>query len=517
MLSLPPLPTTFAGGETFGADASKTHAVGDGTVYLHVQAKDEAGNESVVASVQALMDNTAPTVQGLQNDSIERISKEWAWGCSESGCRYRFVINQVATPPNPMTGQWGDATMATQGRGEGTFYLHVQPQDEVGNEGPVASVSVNLSSTAFSVTGITGDLAPRRVKTWAWGCSENPCLYRWAVNQSETHSFGSTDVFGTTTTATQGSGDGTYYLHVQAQEAGNSNRLSSVTTVSAILDNTAPGVTGLVDDSTITASKNWTWGCDQAPCTYRYEINQSGHYVFTEADPPLAETDRVTLSRGTGEFHLHVQARDEAGNESPVQSVSVTLDNTDPLVVNFATSQSRTSQTNTWTWDCDDLSACTYRYAITQGTVSAFTFGTGDAFSTAATATQSSGDGDYYIYVQARDALGNSRDRHPKGLERLWTIPLRRSGRQGRIGSRGLWPMWRALWGSTFGLCRPMRAALSFAMPLIKALPTPLPLETPLGTMGPIRTSLCPITPTQVEPTTFTPRPGTRRATPPPW
>jgi len=46
----------------FGDRTTSTKRDGDGKWYLHVQPKDTAGNEGVLATVSAILDNTDPTV-----------------------------------------------------------------------------------------------------------------------------------------------------------------------------------------------------------------------------------------------------------------------------------------------------------------------------------------------------------------------------------------------------------------------------------------------------------------------
>ena len=380
-------------------NANKDNA--DGVWYLHVQAEDEALNQSALVSVSVELDNTPPTLEGLSNDSVGRRSKDWTWGCSNGEtCTYRHVINTSSSPPNPIQEPWGDTVTARQASGDDTYYIHVQARDEVENVGEVVSVSAVLSSTAFSVTGLSADPIPTKSKTWTWGCSGNSsCTYRFIVNQNRSHRFSSSESFVSTTTTTQSSGDGLYYLHVQAR--GSSD--SPVTTVSVQMDNTAPSVTGLADDSTVTASKTWNWSCDQPPCTYRYVVNTDTTHTFnTEA---FTSDDTVTHTSGDGLHYLHVQAKDQAGNESTVASASVPMDTS---VTVTGLNRPPLGPSATWTWGCSDPS-CEYRFVIRDSIVrgGASPFAPEDPFGSTTSATQNSGNGTHHIYVQARDALGN--------------------------------------------------------------------------------------------------------------
>lgn len=75
-----------------------------------------------------------------------------------------------------------------------------------------------------------------RTKTWTWSCNWEPCQYRWAITQSP--SWVPTGDFSSVQTATQLTGDGTYYLHVQAKSI--AEQFSDVFSVSVDLDNSGP-------------------------------------------------------------------------------------------------------------------------------------------------------------------------------------------------------------------------------------------------------------------------------------
>ena len=381
---------------------------GTGTFWLHVQAKDEIGNESSVVSVSALLDNTFPRVTGLSNDSSPRQSKTWTWGCSKSNCTYRFVINKSATHTFQSTSNYGSThtkTVDTRSHGTGTFYLHVQAKDAINNESSVESVSVILNDTPLTVTGLSSDPTPSKSKTWTWGCSESPasnCTYRFVINKSATHTFSNT-AYGSTTTVSKNSGNGTYTLHVQAKSAVKGE--SVVESVSFNLDNTSPTLTGLVNDPTVQASKTWRWDCSEispSSCEYRFVINKSATHTFSNKAYGSATT--ASQSSGDGTYYLHVQARDTAGNVSNVKSVSVTLDSSGPEVTGLA-DDSTPTRSKRWTWSCNEASGCTYRYAVNKSP--AHSFPANKAYGSATTASQSSGDGTYYLHVQARDTANN--------------------------------------------------------------------------------------------------------------
>ena len=92
--------------------------------------------------------------------------------------------------------------------------------------------------TAPTLSGLTNDATYRKSKTWTWDSDDAAATYRYSIDQSVSGTPSGS--YSSTKTASQSSGDGTYYIHVQAKDA--YDNASSVTTVSVPLDNTAPAV-----------------------------------------------------------------------------------------------------------------------------------------------------------------------------------------------------------------------------------------------------------------------------------
>ena len=124
---------------------------------------------------------------------------------------------------------------------DGEVNYYSQSTHPILNDSPCATTafSYTYDSTAPTVT-IAGSDSDTLVisKSWSWSCSES-CTYRFAINESQTHAFTSTDNYASTATATQSTGSDTkYYLHIQAKDqAGN---VSSVVSQYAIINSTTP-------------------------------------------------------------------------------------------------------------------------------------------------------------------------------------------------------------------------------------------------------------------------------------
>ena len=103
-----------------------------------------------------------------------------------------------------------------------------------------------------------------------------------------------------------------------------------------IVDTTNPVVTGLEDDLVVKMDKTWSWQCSlgsEDTCYYRFAINGSSSHQFSDNNLYGEGASTSTPGILNGDFYLHVQARDVAGNESQVASASVTLDNTAPQML----------------------------------------------------------------------------------------------------------------------------------------------------------------------------------------
>ena len=184
-----------------------------------------------------------------------------------------------------------------------------------------SGVSVVLTATfdqAVTVSGI-----PQL--TLAVGSGTAQADFSGAGSSSTTHDFtytvGSSDNGALSVTA----------INLDGGSIVNGSSVSAVTSLGAALNVTGviadtinPVVTGLADDSVTTASKTWTWSCqDASSCTYRHVINQTSSHSFSSESYDSVTT--ASQSTGTGIYYLHVQARDGAGNESQVVSVSAEL------------------------------------------------------------------------------------------------------------------------------------------------------------------------------------------------
>ncbi len=113
---------------------------------------------------------------------------------------------------------------------------------------------VNIDAVLPIPADVTHDAIAKQNKTWNWSCSKDNCTYRFLVDTNP--STAPIGAYANITSTTQASGDGTHYLHIQARDSlGNE---SSVMHFSALLDNTAPTLSGIVEVSEFGASATQT-------------------------------------------------------------------------------------------------------------------------------------------------------------------------------------------------------------------------------------------------------------------
>lgn len=110
----------------------------------------------------------------------------------------------------------------------------------------------------------------------------------------------------------------------------NGNWQLDPTTITWIVDTVAPVVTEITDDLIPRRSKSWLWGSvDSTSVTYRYYIDQNATRENLSGD--FSDLRTASIEGVDGTWYLHVQAKDAAGYESDVVSVSAVLDNTPPV------------------------------------------------------------------------------------------------------------------------------------------------------------------------------------------
>ena len=183
-----------------------TSGKADGKWYLHVQARNRAG-ESNVKSVYARVDNTPPKTP--DSNSMSFVSSDnhlltVTFSDSEILQGERISIYNVSTCRGRTL---GSVTVDDDHEGVITFNAgstskryYANIIDQAGNKGGCGFIFSYPSVPAVVpvVTGLTDDDVPRQTKRWTWGCNTQNCTYRYVINQRATPTFDN-GAYGTTT------------------------------------------------------------------------------------------------------------------------------------------------------------------------------------------------------------------------------------------------------------------------------------------------------------------------------
>jgi Bacterial Ig-like domain len=411
----------------FAAATTASQVGGTGTYYLHVKARDAAGNTSQTLHVSAVLSSTAPAmptelslvspaspvstnrtpvirVSGVR--SGDRISLHASSDCSAAS-------QKVVTTAS---GNFVDLVVPSI-QSDAVIEYHARATDSAGNQSDcsAALLSYELDTTAPAVTGLVDSVTPKKSHSWSWSCNDLPCTYSVVVDQLASTS--PTGTYAAAASASQPSGDGTYRVHVIARDAAGNT--SVVAHASALIDNTPPAPPSsvtLVDPASSPGSdptpKISIGGVAAGELVSVYTDSECQASSLKASGTVLASASSIDLTASDlgadGAKVLYSQSVDVAGNISSCSSAlaSYTLDTTAPSVTGLA-NDSTPALSKTWSWGCSE-SPCTYAYVIDQLATTDPSSGASSAFGSAVTATQSSGDGTYYLHVVARDAAGNT-------------------------------------------------------------------------------------------------------------
>lgn len=317
---------------------------GDGTYRVCVIGKNSLGNwqpiSSPTSSADLIIDTTLPTLtlSSLAADPFNTVSFAITATFSESVADFSLgdisVTNGVALA---LVGGPSVYTFIVTPSGQGLVTVAVSAGVAHDGAGNYSTVATNLTRTYDSVRP-TLSLAseasdPFNSATISVTATFSESVTGFSIEDISIINGAASSLSGTGATYTftvTPSGQGPVAVAVDSDialdAAGNSN--IAATSITRIYDSIAPTITGLSNDVTWRASKNWTWGCDET-CTYRFTVDTS---AVTTPGGMYSATTSTTQSSGSGTYYLHVQAQDSAGNTSLVH-VSALLDNLNPTPV----------------------------------------------------------------------------------------------------------------------------------------------------------------------------------------
>ena len=330
-------------------------------ITYQVMILDVAGN-SATSEVQTITvtDNDIPTISGIENDSTLTRSKTWEWSATDnvsSTLTFRYAIDQDAE--GVPTGEYTDTTTATQDTGDGTHYLHVQAQDEAGNESEVTTVSVDLDNTALSPEELTAGSETTSSLALSWTNSElNGSYYtiKRSVSEITEENFDSATTLGGAPTVASGvqgyvaknlSANTTYYFAMKmTDELGNVSEISTANgttaaTGAASTDVTAPAAVtdlslsaGGTPTSQITLSWSATGDDDDTGIASSYIVKRSTSAITADTFDAATTVFNSLAPKGSGsaenltvsgllsgtQYCFALKVQDEAPNASSISN-----------------------------------------------------------------------------------------------------------------------------------------------------------------------------------------------------
>ncbi|MEU2283568.1 DNRLRE domain-containing protein [Streptomyces sp. NPDC013178] len=155
--TVPATTGTVQTGTTFRAAVAS-----DGTWYLHVRAKDKAGNWSATAAHFAFQVDAGlalrPTITSTshpdQSGAYRSTAFSAAWQTAGTAAGYSYTVDASATTvPDTVTD--GSTAAYSVTKGEGTWYLHVRAVDSAGTWGPAAHYRFTVDTVAPAAPGVS--------------------------------------------------------------------------------------------------------------------------------------------------------------------------------------------------------------------------------------------------------------------------------------------------------------------------------------------------------------------------
>ena len=329
---------------------SKTVSISEGMNNISLYAKDEAGNQSQVVTVQVTRDTTAPVIStstpalnAFTNsaDSIEiNLNDTYSTVDLQASLTGALVKDSGGTA---IDGTWsisGDklifnpsAALADNG-----YSVTINTADSLGNTG-TASFSFNLDATNPVAQSLSmSPASPHRAEyvSFTVTFSENmnkgvkPTLvftkgFLSGDYEVTNGSWLDSKKWRGNRTLTSDMGDGTYTVTVDDAKDKAGNVIDSKDLGTFILDTTPPDAPTISDVTTPTRSSMQTISGEK----------EVGSSIIIDGSQRVAHNPDTTWSYNyplkEGVNNVNVRSRDEVSNDSATATVSITLDTTPPL------------------------------------------------------------------------------------------------------------------------------------------------------------------------------------------
>lgn len=344
---------------TSGNALVTTNTLSDGlnSFYYRLSNSDESINGSCVFSNNYYtLNSDTPLITGLENDGTSRQTKTFNWSCNKTACTYRYLINNISNT-NP-TGSYGSGTTYTDITGNtGTYYLHIQAIDDLGNESSVYHYSYILDNTSPNdPTATVSFLTPIESSDAnqipvSWGASSSGDVSGYEISLVTTSGDPDSSVTGWinvgnvtsasfSASATLGLSECTiYYFMVRAYDSAGNYSGNTDSSNSFYFDQTIPDQANLSsligDDSSkyLTNTFEIDGASDNCGNTLNYTVSIGTSLGGEEISSyqSVGTTTTNQLQNGVGGFNFELETKtnyyiniktvDTAGNESSVQNL----------------------------------------------------------------------------------------------------------------------------------------------------------------------------------------------------
>ena len=446
---------SFAG--AYGNTGEEALPTAIGTHYLHVEAKDRAGNTASHSSQHDVV--LAPRVSSVQAASDASLDSNFAkagdtltltvtfnkaltvTGTGANTPKLAFKIGTSAALEASFAGTLGTPS-ATQSftytvldNQNGAITVTGVDANGGGVEDEDGTTPESIAGAGILAPGVTVDaVAPgliilKDADKWTWSCSnsEDTCSYRFEVSSSSTPNFAG--AYGSTSEEALPTDAENHYLHVEARDragniASNSNqhavivapRVSSVQAVSSSSLDTNFAKAGDMLTLTVTFNETVTvTGTGSSTPELAFKIGTSAaleaSFAGTTGSSSAAHSFTYTvLDNQNGEITVTgIDANGGSivdGNGTAPASIAaagvpapgVTVDTTAPTF-----SVGLNADSDGWDWSCDGADTCKYRHLLSNNATETSVSGDWDSI---VIAFPREGETDY-VHVQARDQVGN--------------------------------------------------------------------------------------------------------------
>lgn len=385
---------------------------------IEVQARDQMGGLSPIASTTVNVANRAPAVSLSAAPSpatTRQVVTFTAAGSDPDGdqIQYRYRI-----PGQSFTGGTEDgwtpfytsSFISSRFSTTGSKKVEVQVRDTGGTLSPVASVTVEIINRAPAVTvtaSATSAATQQNVTFTAVGTDldGDPLQYKFRIPET-TFTGGSADSWSPFTTARtitrRFSGKGIKTIEVQARDS--VGQLSPIATVQVEVTNRPPTANVFASSPTASRGQDVTFlatGSDPDGDTleYRFRIPEMVFAGGSNDGWTPFSTTRMVSSKfvDRGSKKIEAQARDSSGALSPIVSVVLDIANRAPTVSLTAQPNSPAlGKTVIFTALGRDLESDPLQYSFNGGT-----YGSSNTFSTVFATP-----GNQTVTVKAKDSLG---------------------------------------------------------------------------------------------------------------